>query len=134
MTADPQQGCLLLSIPTETLEGIMFYLPATSLARLASCARAFRRLPDRVARDRVEQACGAEDAGRYRYVSRAPSSCGAACALKRGQSAGERERERERADPGASLGCAPPVRCVGPSPSRAGPSAPLSLARAAAAP
>jgi hypothetical protein len=66
--ADPQQGCHLLSIPTDTLEAIMFYLPATSLARLASCARSFRRLPDRVAQDRVELACGAEDASRYRYV------------------------------------------------------------------
>lgn len=66
--ADPQDGCPLLNIPLETLEGVMFYLPATTLARLASCARAFRRLPDRVARDRVEQACGLEDASRYRCV------------------------------------------------------------------
>jgi hypothetical protein len=70
MLADPQDGCPLLNIPLETLEGVMFYLPATTLARLASCARAFRRLPDRVARDRVEQACGLEDASRYRCVAR----------------------------------------------------------------
>lgn len=66
MAADPQEGCGLLSIPMDTLDGIMFYLPATSLACLASCARSFRRLPDRVARDRVELACGVEDASRYR--------------------------------------------------------------------
>lgn len=84
MAADPQKGCLLLSIPTETLEGIMFYLPATSLARLASCARSFLRLPDRVAQDRVEQACGAEDASRYRYVRTVGRPPAARAALKRG--------------------------------------------------